>query len=181
METAAKMAHASGARKPRGTRGISEEEEAQMNAVRWDPFSEFDTLFNRTFPKSFASRPRVGYETGGERLEWSPSADISETEKEYLIRAELPAVKKEDVKVMVDGGMITIQGERKQPKEEKGEKFHRVESCYGNFARSFSLPDNIDLNAIRCEDKDGMLTVHIPKTATEMYQPKQIKVESAPN
>ena len=176
------MAHASGARKPRGTRGLTEEEEAQMNAVRWDPFNELDTLFNRTFPKSFASWPRVGYdETGGKQLEWSPSADISETEKEYLIRAELPAVKKEDVKVMVDGGMITIQGERKQQKEEKGEKFHRVESCYGNFARSFSLPDNIDLNAIRCEDKDGMLTVHIPKTAAEMYKPKQITVESAAN
>ena len=153
-----------------------------MNTVRWDPFSEFDTLFNRTFPKSFASWPRVGDEAaGGKEFEWSPSADVSETEKEYLIRAELPAVKKEDVKVMVEDGMITIQGERKQQKEEKGEKYHRVESCYGNFARSFSLPDNVDLNAIRCQDKDGVLTVHIPKTATEMYKPKQIKVESAPN
>ena len=153
-----------------------------MNTVRWDRFSEFDSLFNRTFPKSFASWPRVGYEeAGGKEFEWSPSADVSETEKEYLIRAELPAVKKEDVKVMVEDGMITIQGERKQQKEEKGEKYHRVESCYGNFARSFSLPDNVDLNAIRCQDKDGVLTVHIPKTATEMYKPKQIKVESVPN
>jgi HSP20 family protein len=148
-----------------------------MNLVRWDPFSEIDTLFNRAFPKTLAGWPRVGFDEGGEtRFEWSPSADISETEKEYLIRAELPAVKKEDVKVTVADGMITIEGERKQQKEEKNEKFHRVEALYGSFSRSFSLPDNIDTNAIRCEDKDGVLTVHIPKTETEKRKPKQIEV-----
>jgi len=148
-----------------------------MNLVRWDPLSEIDSLFDRTFPKAFAGWPRVGFDEGGERrLEWSPAADISETEKEYLIRAELPAVKKEDVKVTVADGMITIEGERKQQKEEKSEKFHRVEALYGNFTRSFSLPDNIDSNAIRCEDKDGVLTVHIPKTETAKRKPKQIEV-----
>ena len=149
-----------------------------MSLIRWDPFSDIDRTFNRMLRKSFAGMPRLSREgDGGTKLEWAPSADISETEKEYLIRAELPAVKKEDVKVTVDGGMITIEGERKQQKEEKTEKFHCVESLYGNFTRSFSLPEDINVEGIRCEDKDGVLTVHIPKTHTEKAKVKQIKVE----
>src|ERR1039458_4907335 len=99
----------------------------------------------------------------GQKVEWAPSADISETDKEYLIRAELPAVKKEDVKVSYEDGVITIKGERKQQKDEKTEKFHRVESFYGSFERRFSLPDNVDADKIHCESKDGIVTVHIPK------------------
>lgn len=149
-----------------------------MNLIRWDPFSEIDTLFNRMFPKPFAGWPRLAVDVnGGTKFEWSPSADISETDKEYLIRAELPAVKKEDVKVTVDRGMVTIAGERKQQKEEKNEKFHRVENFYGTFTRSFSLPEDVDADAIRCEDKDGVLTVHVPKKESEKHKPRQIKVE----
>jgi HSP20 family protein len=149
-----------------------------MSLVRWDPFNQMDSLFNRMLRNSLTGLPRLSGEgNGGTKLEWSPSADISETDKEYLIRAELPAVKREDVKVTVDRGMITIEGERKQQKEEKTEKFHRVESVYGNFTRSFSLPEDINVDAIRCEDKDGVLTVHIPKTQTEKSKAKQIKVE----
>jgi HSP20 family protein len=149
-----------------------------MSLIRWDPFSDIDRTFNRVLRKSLAGMPQLSWESnGGTSLEWSPSADISETDKEYLIRAELPAVKKEDVKVTVDAGMITIEGERKQQKEEKTEKFHRVESLYGNFTRSFSLPEDINVEGIRCEDKDGVLTVHIPKTHTEKSKAKQIKVE----
>ncbi|HEY7378870.1 MAG TPA: Hsp20/alpha crystallin family protein [Steroidobacteraceae bacterium] len=145
-----------------------------MSLVRWDPFAEFDTLFGR-FPKSW---PRVALDaSGGTKFEWSPSADISETDKEYLIRAELPAVKKEDVRVTVDGGMITIAGERKLQKEDKNEKFHRVESFSGTFTRSFGLPDDADADAIRCENKDGVLTVHIAKKAGEKSRTRQIKVE----
>ena len=148
-----------------------------MNLVRWDPFSEIENTFHR-LRSSFARFPMLSTDgNGGTRFEWAPSADISETEKEYLIRAELPGVKKEDVKVTVDGGMITIEGERKQQKEEKDEKFHRIESLYGNFMRSFSLPEDVNVDAIRCEDKDGVLTVHIPKTTPQKSKPKQIKVE----
>ena len=86
-------------------------------------------------------------------------------------------MKKEDVKVTVDQGMITIEGERKQQKEEKDEKIHRVESLYGTFMRSFSLPENVNIDAVRCENKDGVLTVHIPKTETEKRKPKQAKVD----
>ena len=144
-----------------------------MSLVRWDPYSDIDSLFNRRF----AGWPRLSGESGAANLDWSPSTDISETEKEYLIRAELPAVRKEDVKVTVEDGTITIQGERKQQKEDKAEKFHRVESVYGSFARSFSLPKAIKLDAIRCDSKDGVLTVHIPKQEAAKPKAKQIKVE----
>jgi HSP20 family protein len=148
-----------------------------MSIVRFEPFGEFDSLFNRLMPSMFNRWPaRFGSSNGG-NVEWAPSADISETDKEYLIRAELPAVKKEDVKVTVDSGMITIEGERKQQKEEKNEKMHRVESFYGQFTRSFSLPESVDENAIRCDSKDGVLTVHIPKAQSPKQQPKQVKVE----
>src|SRR4029453_17576073 len=148
-----------------------------MSLVRWDPFAEFDTLFNR-LPRTLGSWPRLALDVeGGAKLQWSPSADISETEKEYLIRAELPAVRKDDVKVTVDHGMITIAGERKQHFEDKNEKFHRVESLSGSFTRSFALPDDADSEAIRCENKDGVLTVRIPKKATVKMGARQIKVE----
>ncbi len=146
-----------------------------MSLIRWDPFSDFDSLFSRMMPRTLASWPRVALGDGGEaKLEWAPSTDISETDKEYLVRAELPAVKKEDVKVTVDSGMLKIEGERKQKKEEKSEKYHRVESYYGNFQRQFSLPENVDANGIRCESQDGVLTVHIPKKTVE--KPKQIEI-----
>ena len=146
-----------------------------MSLVRWDPFADMDRFFNRMMPASFARWPQLSSDTG--KTEWAPSADISETDLEYVIRASLPAVKKEDVNVTVDGGIITIKGERKQQSENKSEKFHRVESFYGSFERSFSLPENVNPDAIRCESKDGVLTVHIPKAQAPKTQPKQIKVE----
>ena len=147
-----------------------------MSLIRWDPFADVDVFFNRMVPSSFANFPRLALE-GGRKLDWAPSADISETDQEYLIRAELPAVKKEDVQVTFDDGMITIKGERKQQKEDKNEKYHRTESFYGSFERRFSLPDNVNSDAIRCESKDGILTVHIPKVETPKSKPKQITVQ----
>lgn len=75
-----------------------------MSLVRWDPFADMDTLFNRLMPSSFARWPRLSG-NGDNKLEWAPSADISETDQEYVIRASLPAVKKEDVQVTVDAGI----------------------------------------------------------------------------
>jgi HSP20 family protein len=148
-----------------------------MSIVRWEPFAEMDSLFNRLMPAMFNRwPPRLGSSNGGS-VEWAPSADISETDREYLIRAALPAVKKEDVQVTVGDGMITIEGERKQQTDDKNEKLHRVESFYGHFTRSFSLPESVDESAIRCDSKDGVLTVHIPKAQIQKQQPKQIKVE----
>ena len=149
-----------------------------MSLVRWEPFAGTDEIFNRLMPAMFGRWPRLSLPANAEsKYDWAPSADISETEKEYLVRAELPAVKKEDVKVTVDQGTLTIEGERKQQKEDKNEKYHRVESFYGSFARSFSLPDNADVEAIKCESKDGVLVVHIPKLQAAAPKSKQIKVD----
>jgi HSP20 family protein len=145
-----------------------------MSIVRWEPFGSMESIFGRM--PSLMRWPRLDVK-GETRFEWSPSADISETDKEYLIRAELPAVKKEDTHVTVEGGMLTISGERKQREEEKKEKFHRVESFYGSFSRSFTLPENVDANAIRAESKDGIITVHVPKTKTEATKPTEIKIQ----
>lgn len=147
-----------------------------MNLMRWDPFADMDTLFNRMMPAGFSRWPRLAG-NGDRKLEWAPSADISETDQEYLIRAELPAVKKEDVQVTLDEGIITIKGERRQQSDNKSEKYHRVESFYGSFERSFALPDNVSADNIRCESKDGVLTVHIPKAKVQKSQPKQINVQ----
>ncbi len=146
-----------------------------MSLARWDPFSDIDTFFNRLMPGGYARWPKLG--TQDARAECAPSADISETDQEFVIRASLPAVRKEDVKVTVDGEMITIKGERKQHKDDKTEKYHRVESFFGAFERSFTLPQNVNADAIRCESRDGVLTVHIPKAAPEKAKAKQITVQ----
>lgn len=146
-----------------------------MSIIRWDPFGEVDTFFNRMVSGQFW--PRLSVENKGGTVQWSPSADISETEKEYLIRAELPAVRKEDIQVTVDNGVITIKGERKQQKEDKNEKFHRVENFYGSFERSFAIPENVKPDAIHCDSKEGVLSVHIPKAEVSKQKPKQIAIQ----
>jgi HSP20 family protein len=148
-----------------------------MNLVRWTPFGDIDDVFNPLLPNAFSNWQRLAL-GNGKKIDWAPSADISETDKEYVIRAELPAVKKEDIHVSVDADMITIKGERKQHKEDKGEKFHRVESFFGSFERRFSLPESVNADAVHCESKDGILTVHIPKTAeSPKHKAKQITVQ----
>jgi len=147
-----------------------------MSLIKWQPFGELDDAFNRLIPTMFGRSARIGAENGG-KFAWAPSADISENDQEYLIRAELPAVKKEDVKVTLDQGMITIHGERKEDKETKDEKFHRVESFRGAFSRSFSVPDNIDEKGIRADSKDGVLTVHLPKSKATLARTVEVKVQ----
>jgi HSP20 family protein len=107
--------------------------------------------------------------------EWAPLVDIIEHDKEYLIKAELPEVKKDDVKVTVQDDVLTITGERTLEKEEKGKKYHRVEWAYGRFARSFTLPEDADGNKVAAEFKEGVLKVHLPKS--ERAQTKSIDVK----
>jgi HSP20 family protein len=142
-----------------------------MSLIRWEPFREMDDFFRQYSPLFGRQARGVGEREG----EWAPAANISETEKEYLIKAELPEVKKEDVKITVENGIITIRGERKQEKEQKDENEIRVESFYGSFSRSFSLPENVDASGVRAESKDGVLKVHIPKK--EVTKPKSITVQ----
>lgn len=107
--------------------------------------------------------------------EWAPLVDITEDDREYVITAELPEVKKEDVKVTMENGVLTITGERKFEKEEKNKKWHRVERAYGSFARSFALPDNGDAAKVNAEFKEGVLKVRVAKS--ESARPKQIEVK----
>ena len=103
--------------------------------------------------------------------------DIIEDDKEWLVKADLPEIKKEDVKVTVENGVLTITGERKLEKEEKDKKYHRIERSYGNFLRSFTLPDGADGSKVNAEFKDGVLKVHLPKG--EKAKPKAVEVKVA--
>ena len=147
-----------------------------MTLVRWDPFRELEEVSDR-LNRMFA-RPAAARTNGKETMivaDWAPSVDISETDGEYQIKAEIPDVKKEDVKVTLEDGVLTIQGERKHEKEEKGKKFHRIERSYGSFVRTFSLPDVIDEEKVKAEFKDGVLNLHLPKS--EKAKPKAIEVK----
>jgi HSP20 family protein len=107
--------------------------------------------------------------------EWSPLVDISEDDKEYIVKAELPEMKKEEIKINVHDDVLSISGERKYEKEEKGKKYHRVERAYGSFMRSFTLPEDADGSKVNAEYKDGLLKVHLPKS--EKAKPKAIEVK----
>lgn len=146
-----------------------------MSLIRWEPFAGMDDAFNRLMGP--AVRSALSENRHGSRFEWTPSVDISETGNEFLIRAELPAVKKEDLQITFDAGMLTVSGERRQKVDDKSEKFHRVESFYGKFSRSFTLPESVDVAAIKADAKDGIVTIHVPKTKTETKKPIEIKVQ----
>ncbi len=149
-----------------------------MNLLRLDPSRELEEMSER-FTRLLGRLP-ARQEGSKETLtvaDWSPAVDISEDAKEYVIKAELPEVKKEDVKVTVQDGVLTIQGERKQEKEEKGKKYHRIERTYGTFVRSFTVPDDADDMKVMAEFTDGVLHVHLPKS--EKAKPKAIEVKVA--
>jgi HSP20 family protein len=120
--------------------------------------------------------PRFGNGNGGLKLaDWSPQVDIVEDEKEYLIKADLPEMKKDEIKVNVENGVLSVSGERKTEKEEKNKKFHRIERSYGTFMRSFALPDDADGTKVAAEFKEGVLRVHLPKNP--VAKPKAIEVK----
>jgi len=151
-----------------------------MNAItRWDPFRELDELQSRL--STLFGRSPVRKDGGKDEAmtvaEWAPLVDIVENEHEYLIKAELPEVKKEEVKVTVQDGVLSLSGERKFVKEEKDKKYHRVERAYGTFVRSFSLPEDADEDKVAADFKDGVLQVHLPKS--EKARPKNIEVQIA--
>jgi HSP20 family protein len=149
-----------------------------MSAMtRWDPFKEIEEMQERL--NSMFGRAPVRKEV--ERKEaltvaqWAPLVDISEDEKEYVIKAELPEMKKEDVKVTVHDDVLSISGERKSEKEEKDKKYHRIERSYGSFYRSFTLPEDADGAKVAADYKDGMLKIHLPKS--EKAKPKMVEVK----
>jgi HSP20 family protein len=145
-----------------------------MTLIRWEPFRELDDIFSRYSPLFGRMAARAGQVDGNDTA-WAPAANISETGSEYLIKAELPEVSKEDVKVTVDENVITISGERRKEAEHQDEKAHRVESFYGHFSRSFRLPEDADVTAIRAESRNGMLKVRVPKTPAP--KPRTVEVQ----
>jgi HSP20 family protein len=148
-----------------------------MNLMRWEPFRETEDFLRNLSPPMFGRWPQLLGEERAAKFEWSPVVDIKETETEYLVNAELPGVKKEDFKISLDEGVLTIEGERRHEKEIKGETIHRVERFYGTFCRSFTLPEYADANAIRAEYVNGVLSVHVPKLKIEKRQALEIKVQ----
>lgn len=144
-----------------------------MTLVKADPWRDIEDIFGQ-FSK-YLSLPRLGGQDLLASGDWAPKVDITEDKKEYLIKAELPEVKKEDVTVTVDNGVLTLRGERRHEKEEKDKRIHRVERSYGSFARSFTLPDNVDESDIKASYRDGMLNLRIRKT--EKSKPEMIEVK----
>lgn len=150
-----------------------------LKPSRWEPFRELEEMENR-MTKFFNEFPTPLEFGKVERItpgEWTPSVDVVEDEKEYVIKAELPEVKKEDVKVNVENGTLTISGERKLEKEEKGKKYHRLERAYGSFLRSFSVAEGTKPDRIVAEFKDGVLKVHLPKDEKTKAKAMDVKVE----
>jgi len=145
-----------------------------MRLTRWEPFREMDDMFKGLAPlfgRMPVTRPTEA------TYDFLPPADIVEHEKEYVVKIDLPEVRKEDVKVLCDEGVLTVKGERKIEKEVKGETVHRTERFYGSFERSFVLPEDVDAKLIRAESKDGVLTLMLPKVATPKAKPVAITVQ----
>jgi HSP20 family protein len=141
--------------------------------VSLDPFRMFTRKVNRLFDDPFALlAPTFDEET---LTTWAPLCDIYETDKEIVIKAELPELKKEDVTVSLEANVLTIRGERKFEEENKRENYHRIERRYGEFMRSFTLPLYIEPEKINAEFKEGVLRVTLPKR--EEAKPKQIEVK----
>jgi len=145
-----------------------------MNITRWEPFREMENMLRDYTP--FFGRA-LSRRTDDDFGNWRPLADITETDKEYLIKAELPEVNKEDVQITLEDGVITISGERKKEREREQANEIRIESFYGSFSRSFALPDDIDAAAISAESKNGVLKVHVPKVAAPKSEARKIEVK----
>jgi HSP20 family protein len=150
--------------------------EKAMAIVRWDPFRELSDMqsrMNRLFGEFYGRRSEDDLIP---RSTWWPPVDIYENDhQELVIRAELPDMQRDDIKLVVDNNILTISGEKKFDSEMKDENCHRVERTYGQFSRSFSLPTTIDSGKVSAEYKNGVLTVKLPKR--EEAKPKQIAVK----
>ena len=143
-----------------------------MDLSNWSARQDMDDLFDRYLKR--AGLPATGNQELLTSGDWTPRVDIAETEQAFEVKAELPDVRKEDVKVTVENGVLTLHGEKKHESEEKDRKFHRIERHYGSFNRSFKLPENVDSNGITAAFHDGVLNVTLPKS--EETRPKAIQI-----
>lgn len=148
---------------------------------KWDPFRELEKLQDRM--RSLFVKTGTGNGNGAFSLlsdsefsDWSPAVDIGEDDEEYTIIADLPDVGKDQVKVTLDDGCLTIRGEREKKEEEKKKRFHRVERSYGKYVRSFRIPEEVDEEQIDAQFDKGVLTVHLPKGQEAGREEKEIAI-----
>ena len=146
-----------------------------MRLMRWEPLREMDDLL-KGFAPMFGRMPALARPTEG-GFEFMPPADVIEREKEYLVKIDLPDVRKEDVKVLFEDGVLTIKGERKEAKEVKGETLHRTGRFYGAFERTFALPDDVDPKGIHAACKEGVLVVTLPRIEVQKPRPLAISIQ----
>ena len=151
----------------------NEKKERALSA--WDPFEDLGLFRDLGFPSRLSRRLR---DLGGEVRsgDFAPAVDIAEREDAYVVTAEVPGCKKEDVQVEVHDNVLTVSGEKRSEREEKNEKSRWVERSYGRFTRSFTLPADADLDRIEAAFKDGVLSVTVARTAET--KPKQISIRS---
>jgi len=144
---------------------------------RWDPFAEMADVqnwFDRAFGEFFGRTP---LDMASAESAWSPLVDVHETKDHFLVKAELPGLKQEEIEVSIVEDTLTLKGERKRETEVKENEYHRIERSYGVFQRSIALPAGVDVNAVKASYKDGVLEIQLPKK--EEVKPKTIKVEMA--
>jgi len=152
-----------------------------MTLVRFNPARElldlereFSRMFN-SFGNRFGLSKKDNADDEYENAVWVPLTDVSEDNDNYYLKADLPGIKKEDVKISFSDGSLSISGERSQEKETKEKKFHRIERSYGKYYRSFNLPKEIKEDKIKAEFTDGQLNITIPKA--EEVKPKEISIK----
>lgn len=146
---------------------------ARKEIARWDPFREFRSFkdeMDRLFDSFFGRWPFERAELG-----WSPCVDVEEEADHFVVQAELPGLRKEEIKVSITGDTITISGERKREAEEKGKIFHRLERAYGRFSRSITLPGEVEVDKVKAKYENGILTLTLPKS--ERAISKEIPIE----
>lgn len=145
-----------------------------MNITRYDPWNSLQDWrqeMERIFHPLHQQDEDTSHLVGGD---WAPAVDIKEETDHYLIRADIPGVKPEEIEITMENGVLSIRGERQFEETEERKNFRRVERSHGVFYRRFSLPENTDAEAIEAKGKDGVIEITIPKT--EDRQPKRIEV-----
>jgi HSP20 family protein len=156
-----------------GCRGFPTFIGGDMQLTRWNPFAELDEMQQR-LNRLLADRSAKGTDTGF--ADFRPAVDVQETDAEFLVKVDLPDVKKEDIKIQMVNGVLTIEGERRKEQEETGKRFHKVEREYGRFVRRFELPSEVDAGKVRAAFKHGVLNVALPKAAIAKPAPIEITV-----
>ena len=152
----------------------------KMNTlITWKQLREMDEAQNRfnRFLGEFPNRMGNGEPHSLTVADWSPEVDISQDEHGYLLKADLPEMKKDDVRVTVEDGILCVSGERKSLKEDQKRKFHRIERSFGNFRRSFTLPQDANGSKVTADFRDGVLKVHLPTTAIAKSKAFEVKVQ----